>query len=75
MFDFPSFGKSISLLQKCDVAPESMIICFSILLASLLFHLFGLGISFTGIFYVMLLPLLLSHLLLFHLIEVGSSSL
>jgi len=41
-------------LVSPDVAPESMIIRFSILLASLLFHLFGLSISFTGILYVML---------------------
>jgi hypothetical protein len=53
LFDSPSFGKSISLLQKCDVAPESMINRFSILLGSLLSHLFGLGISFIGILYVM----------------------
>ena len=56
MFDFPSFGKFISSLQKCDVVPESMIVRFSILLASLLFHLFALGIYFTGILYVMFAP-------------------
>ena len=41
-FDSPSFGKSISSLQKCDVAPESITIRFSIFLVSLLSHLFDL---------------------------------
>jgi hypothetical protein len=35
-FYFPSSGKSMSSLQKCDVALESMTICFSCFLAFLL---------------------------------------
>ena len=45
LFDFPSSGKSIFLLQKCDVVPESMSIPFSCLLAIPLSHLFAVGVS------------------------------
>ncbi len=46
LFDFPS---SMSSLQKCDVAPESVRIPFSHFLAILLSHLFDFGVLLVGV--------------------------
>ena len=61
----------MSSLQKCDVAPESITIRFSILLGSLLSHLFDLGFCSLYIYWL----LLFLRLPCFHPIVVGSSSL
>jgi hypothetical protein len=58
LFDFPSSGKSMSLLQKCDLAPESMTICFSGFLAILLSHLFDFGVSLVGVLWILLASLI-----------------
>jgi hypothetical protein len=60
LFDFPSSGKSIFLLQKCDVVPESMSIPFSCLLAIPLSHLFAVGVSLVGVLWILLASLVLS---------------